>query len=193
MPADRAGPHPGRSFAGQRRVLGSTAMISLTVVAADALSKHWAESSLPGHPRTLGFLTLRLTHNTGVAFSIGAGGSRLLVLAATAAVVLLVAVAAMRNRLPVAPAALVIGGGLANLLDRLPDGRVTDFLDLRWWPVFNGADTAIVLGAGLLAFFSLVEQRRVRRSPGPGSGDAAGLSGPASIATTSPLTQPRCE
>lgn len=45
---------------------------------------------------------------------------------------------------------LVVGGALGNLADRLRYGQVVDFLDFRVWPVFNLADTAIVIGAGLL-------------------------------------------
>lgn len=48
--------------------------------------------------------------------------------------------------------ALVVGGALGNLVDRLRFGRVVDFLDFRVWPVFNLADTAIVIGAGLLVW-----------------------------------------
>jgi len=48
--------------------------------------------------------------------------------------------------------ALVWGGALGNLIDRLAYGAVVDFLDFRVWPVFNLADTAIVVGAGLIAF-----------------------------------------
>lgn len=45
---------------------------------------------------------------------------------------------------------LVVGGALGNLIDRLRYGKVVDFFDFRIWPVFNIADTAIVVGAGLL-------------------------------------------
>lgn len=48
---------------------------------------------------------------------------------------------------------LIMGGALGNLIDRLRLGRVVDFLDFRVWPVFNLADTAIVLGAGILVWF----------------------------------------
>ena len=51
--------------------------------------------------------------------------------------------------LPVA-LGLVIGGSLSNLLDRVRLGYVTDFLDLRYWPAFNLADSFIVIGVGIL-------------------------------------------
>ncbi|MDD4238388.1 MAG: signal peptidase II [Desulfotomaculaceae bacterium] len=53
---------------------------------------------------------------------------------------------------------LIVGGALGNLADRLRYGQVVDFLDFRVWPVFNLADTAIVIGAGLLVL-ELVKDR----------------------------------
>ena len=70
-------------------------------------------------------------------------------------------------RHPVLPVALglLVGGSLANLLDRLRLGHVTDFLDLRFWPAFNLADTFIVFGVGILlvALVAAERQPRVRR------------------------------
>jgi signal peptidase II len=56
------------------------------------------------------------------------------------------------SRHPVIPAALglLIGGSVANLVDRVRLGHVTDFLDVGWWPAFNLADTFIVLGVAIL-------------------------------------------
>ena len=48
---------------------------------------------------------------------------------------------------------LPLGGAIGNLIDRLRRGDVTDFIDLRWWPVFNVADTAITIGAFLVAYY----------------------------------------
>lgn len=54
-----------------------------------------------------------------------------------------------------AAAGLVMGGGVANLLDRAGDGTVTDFLSVGWWPTFDLADSSIVLGAALLVLAGL--------------------------------------
>lgn len=51
---------------------------------------------------------------------------------------------------------VVLGGGVGNLLDRLRQGYVTDFVDLRVWPVFNLADAAIVVGSGVLVYVLLL-------------------------------------
>jgi signal peptidase II len=57
---------------------------------------------------------------------------------------------------------LVLGGALGNLVDRVRLGHVVDFIDLGWWPVFNLADSAVVLGVALLVMISLT---RVEREP----------------------------
>jgi signal peptidase II len=69
------------------------------------------------------------------------------------------------SRHPVLPVALglLIGGSASNLIDRIRLGHVTDFLDLRYWPAFNLADSFIVVGVGIL-FLALVvgESHRAR-------------------------------
>ena len=54
---------------------------------------------------------------------------------------------------------MIIGGSLGNLLDRIRIGAVVDFLDFRIWPVFNFADTAIVIGVGLLIYDTLFNSK----------------------------------
>jgi signal peptidase II len=77
-------------------------------------------------------------------------------------------------RHPVLPVALglLVGGSLSNLIDRIRLGHVTDFLDLRFWPAFNLADTFIVIGVAiLLAALVLAErQPRLRRTAPKTSG-----------------------
>lgn len=78
------------------------------------------------------------------------------------------------RRHPVLPVALglVLGGSVANLIDRVRLGRVTDFLDLEAWPAFNLADTFIVVGVGIL-FAALVLVDRSKRVHGPRDGDTS--------------------
>ena len=68
------------------------------------------------------------------------------------------------NRLPLVPVALglVIGGSVSNLVDRVRLGHVTDFLDFRYWPAFNLADTFIVVGVGILFAAILLGDARSR-------------------------------
>lgn len=107
-------------------------------------------------------LSLTYVKNSGGAFGILDGQSAVLLAGSTLAVafVLWVLLAGPPARLTIAGCGLVLGGAAGNLLDRLTAGRVTDFLDLKFWPlqawpVFNTADVAIVLGAGLLLLAAL--------------------------------------
>ena len=92
-------------------------------------------------------------HNRGAAFGIMPSGGMVFV---AVALVVLAAVLALRAHIRDAGSAmtvavgLVAGGTLGNLVDRLRFGYVVDFIDLRWWPVFNVADSAICIGVGLL-------------------------------------------
>ena len=65
---------------------------------------------------------------------------------------------------PCCPAALglLIGGSLSNLVDRIRLGHVTDFIDLRWWPAFNLADSFIVVGVVILLVAMIVADRQPR-------------------------------
>ena len=125
-------------------------VIAAVVVVVDALTKVAAVRWLTGTVE-LGVLDLRVTHNPGVAFSLGADQPAAVVLAVTGLAVVVMAVAACRGLLgsPL-PAGLLVGGGLANLADRAIGGSVVDLFDLGWWPVFNLADVFITTGIGLL-------------------------------------------
>ena len=129
----------------------------------DRVSKLWAEHTLPGHPIDLipGGLTLRYTTNSGGAFSLGERAPWLFV-GATVAVAVAIVLTAFRNRnrLQAVGLGLVLGGALGNLTDRVIRGPglrggVVDFVDLHVWPVFNVADSAIVVGALLIGWASL--------------------------------------
>ncbi len=131
--------------------------------AADRLTKAWAEHALAGrHPIKVipGVLQLVYTTNSGGAF--GVGGSAPLLFAAASILVSIIIVAysfRMHHVLVAASLGLVLGGALGNLTDRWLrgggfDGRVVDFIDFRIWPVFNLADSAIVIGAVLLLLAS---------------------------------------
>ena len=147
-------------------VLGAVAG---AVVIADQLTKHWALSALDDGPIDLvGSLRLRLSFNSGTAFSLGSGrGGLISVLGLVVVAVLLRGVLAWPGRLPVLAAGLVAGGALGNVVDRLfrsgegvLGGKVVDFIDLQWWPVFNVADIGICVGAALLALLSFRQPDR---------------------------------
>ena len=138
----------------------------------DRVTKIWAEATLPGAPIEVipGVLTLRFTTNSGGAFSIGRSAPWFFV-GVTAIVVVAILATSFRhtNRLVAASIGLILGGALGNLTDRAfraPAfrGRVVDFVDLQVWPVFNLADTAIVVGAILLAVLGFRERNEAPAS-----------------------------
>jgi signal peptidase II len=145
------------------------------VYVLDRVTKLWAEDRLPGDPIEVipGAITFRFATNPGGAFSLGQDVPWFFV-GASVIVSALIVVTAFRHTSVVTAMALglVLGGALGNLTDRFArgtgfSGRVVDFIDLQVWPVFNVADSAIVVGAVLLAFGSFVTDRRETPANGP--------------------------
>ena len=136
--------------------------LSAAVIVLDYLTKVAVlQSFAPGESRAVApFFNLVLVFNKGAAFSFlaTAQGWQTLFFAAIAVVAsVVITVLIVRhsgNRLLSAALALILGGALGNLWDRLEWGHVVDFLDFHaagWhWPAFNVADSAITIGAGLL-------------------------------------------
>ncbi|MGC9317283.1 MAG: signal peptidase II [Armatimonadota bacterium] len=98
------------------------------------------------------YLSFTWATNTGGAFGMLPAATGLLVVTAAVVIAVLVLVAhrVSASRLLAVSVALLIGGALGNLIDRLRLGYVIDFIDLHFWPIFNVADIAITVGAGLL-------------------------------------------
>lgn len=121
-------------------------------VVADLVSKVAASAGLDDGPVRLGAaMTLRLVHNPGVAFGVGARLPSWALLVITGLAVSGLAWAAWHEALgPAAAAGLVVGGAVANLLDRAAGGTVVDIFDLGWWPTFNVADICITVGAAVM-------------------------------------------
>jgi signal peptidase II len=147
--------------------------VAALVYALDRVSKTLAEANLQdSDPVELipGVLQLRYTTNPGGAF--GLFGEAAWLFVGISAVVVVVVVVASRS-LPSAATAvglgLVLGGAVGNLTDRVIrgtgfSGQVVDFIDLHVWPVFNLADTGIVLGAAILLLSGLRRDRPDRSS-----------------------------
>ena len=141
--------------------------VALAVIVADHLSKFWVSSTLDFQQAVpvLPFFSLVLVHNTGAAFSFLAhagGWQRWFFIAvgiiATLIITRLLQRHAHQPRLAFA-LALLLGGALGNVIDRVVLGHVVDFLYFHYrslaWPAFNVADSAITIGAGLLIWDSL--------------------------------------
>lgn len=136
-----------------------TLIVAGLVVLVDWVSKRAVESSfVQGEERRLlPGVQLVYTRNHGVAFGLLPGaGVYAIVALAVAVLVLLVYFVARAGRGPVWLATgLLIGGAVGNILDRLRDGAVTDFVKLPLhWPAFNLADAAITIGVLLLVLFA---------------------------------------
>jgi signal peptidase II len=126
------------------------------VVALDQAAKALVEAQLtPGeHVDLIRSSGLTLSHNTGVAFGLAAGGGTGLVLLTGLA---LLVVGFLFSRAPTRPGmwvavGLLAGGALGNLADRVRADAVTDYVSIGSWPNFNLADVAITAGVVLLAF-----------------------------------------
>jgi signal peptidase II len=123
----------------------------MIVVALDQVTKALVLSSLaPGESESIFFgVELSVSRNAGIAFGAlaGAGEAVIVALVGAALTVLLVFFAARAGRpLLWLPVGMVLGGAAGNLIDRARSGAVTDFIDPSFWPAFNVADMAIVLG-----------------------------------------------
>ena len=143
-------------------------MTLLATVALDQATKAAVVASVDRGEQINVFFGLDLTYtrNSGVAFGLLTGaGTAVAVLIALALGFLLVYFA-RHARVPLLwlPVGAVLGGAIGNLVDRLRDGTVVDFIDPVAWPAFNLADTAIVLGVAGLLYLS-ERGREERRSP----------------------------
>jgi signal peptidase II len=144
-----------------------TGLVLVCVVASDQLVKALVTASLErGEQREIvAGIKLVNTRNTGVAFGqLQGGGIIVAVLIGVAVVALLTYVArnAQRRWLWL-PAGLLLGGAAGNVIDRVREGAVVDFLKLPHWPAFNVADSAITIG--VLALLFVMERGDGARGP----------------------------
>ena len=147
------------------RRLRLVAVVALTVLVLDQASKHWALNALADGRviEVVGSLQFNLFFNRGVAFSLGSDSGLGPWISVLAVIVVVGVSFGATSRFPLGAVAsgLISGGAAGNLIDRafrgddgFLHGAVIDFIDLQWWPVFNIADSAIVVGAMLLVIAS---------------------------------------
>ncbi len=141
------------------RSYSRAAILLAAVVALDQLAKRWVQSSVaPGEENSV-FIGVQIVHvsNKGVAFGALSGKPivMIVVLAALAGLVLWFALHS-RGRYVWIPTGLLLGGALGNIIDRVRDGAVTDFIKIPLWPAFNIADMAITFG--VLALLWVLER-----------------------------------
>lgn len=144
-----------------------TALIAVAIVVVDQATKHWALNALGGG-RTIdivGSLRFNLAFNTGMAFAKGRGMGP--IIAVIGVIVVAYLLVGLRRDTPSGAVlvGMVAGGAAGNIVDRLfrgegwLQGAVVDFIDLQWWPIFNVADAAIVVGAAALVIVSLLPDK----------------------------------
>jgi signal peptidase II len=137
-------------------------LATLSVLLIDQLSKAWALRRLSSGEMVDVLFSLRfnLAFNTGMAFSKGAGQGPLIGLVALVVAGVLIFIARKSTSiLQLVFIGIVVGGAVGNVIDRMSrvgeapnfgtgfmSGAVVDFIDLQWWPIFNIADAAIVVG-----------------------------------------------
>jgi lipoprotein signal peptidase len=148
-------------------------LVSFGVIVLDQLTKLWVAAvfQLGDKLAVLPSFNLVLAYNTGAAFSLlaDAGGWQRLFFSAVAVVASVVIVHLLRRhsgqKLFSLALALILGGALGNLVDRVAYGHVIDFIQVYWrdwyWPAFNVADSAITVGAALLVWDSFRKPKEV--------------------------------
>lgn len=145
-------------------------LVVFIALAADLYTKHLTLRYLQvGEFIPMGIFDIRHVHNTGAAFGMLAKSNVLFVSVAVVVLVgLLVNLPRIRRAetLTVVALGLIAGGTLGNLIDRLRFGYVVDFIDFRWWPVFNVADSCICVGVAIL-IWKLSHSPHVTTSTGP--------------------------
>ena len=149
-------------------------MPTVLVVVVDQLTKIWAENRLtvgpcrPGGDECIDLvlgIRFHLVHNQGAAFSTGPQLGPLFGVVAFLMTLVLFNLARKRTDfLGQVLLGLIAGGAIGNLIDRVAraddgflSGAVIDFIDLQWWPVFNVADSAVVVGVVALIVHSFLE------------------------------------
>lgn len=143
-------------------------VIALAAAAADQATKQIVASQLAyGHAvHVVGPFSLHHVQNTGIAFGLFPNSTVVIALLTGLAVAWMIWFFARSGaRHPVLPTALglLIGGSVSNLADRIRLGHVTDFLDFKYWPAFNLADTFICVGVAILLITLVRADREPRR------------------------------
>jgi signal peptidase II len=156
-----------RSLAARAQQWAGLGSVVIASIAADQMTKLIVSSQL-GYDESvhvLGPFDIHHVQNSGIAFGLFASATAVVTaMTAVAVAWMLLFFARSGARHPVLPVALglLIGGSTSNLIDRIRLGHVTDFLDVRYWPAFNLADSFIVVGVAILFVALLVGETRSR-------------------------------
>ena len=148
-------------------------LVAAIIVLFDQMSKAWALRDLADGRiiHVIWTMQFNLTYNRGMAFSRGTGiGPIIGVIGLVVVVLLLLSLRRADNALTRVATGLIIGGAVGNISDRLfrgsgwMRGAVIDFIDFQWWPVFNVADMAIMIGAATMMVAMLKYNSQINRT-----------------------------
>jgi len=148
----------------------SLGLVAVAALCADQLTKAIVTNRLDfgDEVHVIGPFSIHHVTNSGIAFGLFARATPIVILLTSIAVAwMLYFFARSGSRHPVLPVALglVIGGSVSNLIDRVRLGHVTDFIDLKYWPAFNLADSFIVVGVAILLLALVAADRNAARPP----------------------------
>jgi signal peptidase II len=157
---------PDRSRGTRAAGFARAALVLVLVIVVDQVTKHAVATGIAQGQvhKVIPGIELVDVRNTGVAFSLFSGGGTLVLVITLVALAGLTCYFALRpgRRLLWLPTGLLLGGAIGNLIDRVRQGAVTDFIKLPHWPAFNVADMAITFGVLTLIYTIEIATRRDR-------------------------------
>jgi len=139
-------------------------ILTIFIIAIDQYTKYLAVTYLQGNPKQViqGVFELSYVQNTGAAFGIMQNFKTIFLVLTPIILALLLGYVILnkKSKAYAIPLVLIVGGAIGNYIDRIRLGYVVDFLNFIVWPVFNLADTSIVIGAAILAVILIKEEKR---------------------------------
>ncbi|MDD3168017.1 MAG: signal peptidase II [Eubacteriales bacterium] len=155
-------------------------IIIAVVVGLDQLAKYLIQANLTLNssvPLIEGIFHITYIHNSGAAFSLFQNKTGFLITMQLVVITVVLAYLVKRRNKDhwclLLSLSLIAAGGLGNLIDRTMNGYVIDFLDLRFWPIFNVADISVCVGCGLLVLYMFLFEPKAHRSKKDGAEDRA--------------------
>lgn len=135
-------------------------ILVLGVIVFDQISKYFIQTNMDLNDSIAiieGLFSITYIQNTGAAFSLLQGKTMILIIIQMLVVLAIVIYVSIKKnmlrRTLIVSLALIVGGGVGNLIDRVHYGYVIDFLHFHFWPIFNVADISVCVGCGLLIIY----------------------------------------
>ena len=135
-------------------------VLTITVIIFDQITKYVVRETIPLYDTLIEVGIFSIVHgqNTGSAFGLFAGFTNFLIIASLIGLGLILyffVKQASANLFVRVSVGLIVGGAVGNLIDRIKDGFVVDFISVGWWPAFNVADSAISIGMTVMVLFMI--------------------------------------